>query len=323
MTKKHQIKSLVFFALVTVLPVLKVYLLGAFDEGEQAKYIQVYFWLQFLIPLIDFGYYWSVVRRSVVDDRIVSELRGLSLISILLVFAFLPVNTLYSQLILLATITAWYNFRLQVFRIQGDSNTYYSMRMGKVLLDGLFVLGLFLMSALTVEMLLIVEFVSVFLVGVVLTVKEGVKNSFYFFGWGRLFSFDYLYSILKVLRSNIVRLLIPLFFVNQGVEGVLFMVLFYELIAQYLSIEKLKDLLAGNVRVLFYVVVYIFSLPAQYFGIYFLAGLMSWEFGWLEICCVLLGGAARIFSTYTLKAVKSKGFDLLVWLNVFIVVFGG
>ncbi len=322
MIRKKQIESLAFFVLVTALPVIKVALLGEFDSEEQRKYIRVYFWIQFLIPIIDFGYYWTAVRLQVVDSVGVEKYRAFSFVGILLALIAVPIDILYTQLLLLATVTAWYNFRLQIFRINGDTQAYYYMRFSKVALDAVLVCSLFLFSLLTVETLLIVELISLVFVGAGLTIKENTGVKVYFFGLGRFFSFDYLYTLLKVSRSSLVRLLIPFLFLGQGVEGILFMVLFYELVAQYLSIEKLKDLLLDNVRVVACALFYFVSLPVQYLGIDILAVIMAWDFGPLEICCVILGGSARIFSIYTLKAIKKDGFDLLVWLNVFLLFFG-
>jgi hypothetical protein len=322
MNLKNRIESALYFLLITALPVFKVFLLGEFDAEAQSQYIRVYFWLQFLVPVVDFGYYWAAVRGEVSANRSVESYRSFSCFGLVLAFLFLFVDPFFTCLFLLVTITAWYNFRLQIFRINGSTKVYYCMRLSKVALDALFVCVLFLFSVLTVEMLLLVEFLSIFVIAFGLAVKEGFGFKLSFFVFGKILSFDYLYCILSVSRSSLVRLLLPFVFFGEGVENVLFVVLFYELVAQYLSIEKLKDLLSGKVKVLSFVVFYFCSLPVQYFGIGILADIMVWEFGVLEVVCVVIGGSAKIFSVYTLKAIKNNGFDLLVWLNVFIVVFG-
>jgi|GEM_PF-6757462 len=319
---RHLVESLFFFALVTSLPLLKVFLLGNFDSYEQSKYIKVYFWLQFLVPIVDFGYYWSIVKSRVTDNIVTKYSSNLNLIGVVFALMLLPVNFFYSQLLLLATVTAWYNFRLQILRIEGLSRAYYFMRLSKMFLDVIFVFSLYMLSVLSVELLVMAEFLSVIVVMLVVSHREHFDSSIFIFNYSRFFSFDYLYTLLKVVRSNFLRLSIPLVFFGQGLEGVLFAILFYELFAQYLSIEKLKDLLEGKVKVITFLIIYIISLPVQYGGIYSVAQVMGWHFEVLDIICIILGGAARIFAVYTLNIVKNNSFDLLVFLNVFFVLFG-
>ena len=53
------------FALITILPILKVAILGKVADGdEQALYLRLYFFVQFLVPIIDFGYYWGKIRTQ-------------------------------------------------------------------------------------------------------------------------------------------------------------------------------------------------------------------------------------------------------------------
>lgn len=322
MRRRKVIKSLLFFTLVTMLPVLKVFLLGAFEAGEQEKYIRIYFWLQFLVPIVDLGYYWSLVRGYVTSGCIERNVNKLSIVGFFAALALFPYNTLYAQLLLLASVTAWYNFNLQVFRIQGKTGIFYKMRMSKVVIDISLLVVLYVVNKLSVELLLITELLSVVLVMSVLMYKEGVRGNILTFSTHRTFSFDYLYMILNVVRSNFIRLLIPIIFLNQGLERLLFALLFYELVAQYISIEKLKDLLAGKINVLLYTVLYISSIPFQILAIFSLGKIMAWNFGMLEIFCIILGGSARIFSIYTLNVVKNNAFNLLVCMNVFFVVLG-
>ena len=314
-------KAIVFFVLVTALPILKVFLLGEYDSGEQQKYIRLYFWLQFLVPMIDLGFYWSFIRQKVIDGDGIKNSYGFSSFGLLLSLILLPFDLLYSLLVLLATVTAWYNFRLQTLRIDGESAKYYLMRMSKVSLDIVFVFAFFSLDTLNVGFILLGELLAVFVVVASLIKQDGLRSKIHLLGFGGLFSLDYFYTVLKVLRSNIARILLPFVFVGQGVEGILFAVLFYELMAQYLSIEKLRDLLEGKINVIACLLAYLFSLPFQYVGVYMFAKTMSWNFGVLEILCVMLGGSARIFSIYTLNIIKEKAFGVLVYLNFFLVIF--
>ena len=303
------------------LPLLKIYLLGVFDNDEQLKYIRIYFWLQFLIPIIDFGYYWSAVRKKVTSLQPHENTLGINLVGVLLACAVLPLGSLYVILFLLATVTAWYNFRLQIARIEGNTQVYYNARLAKVLIDILFIVSLCFFSQLTVEKIIISEIFAVLCVAYSLNNYQLNKQCF-FLSLKKGFSFDYLYMILKVFRASLLRLLIPFLFIGEGIEKVLMSVLFYEILAQYLSIEKIKDLLDGKARVCLWLAIYMTSLPLQYFLVYFVGMIMGWEFGTIELICILFGGAARIFSVYTLNVIKHNDFNLLVCLNIGLVVLG-
>jgi len=322
MRKSKLIKSFLFFLLVTALPLLKIFLLGAFDSDEQVKYIKIYFWLQFLVPVVDLGYYWSIVRVYIDEKQVATLKNKFNLVGFSFVLFVLPFSIFYAQLLMLAVVTAWYNFNLQIFRIEGSIRSYYFSRFGKIFLDIVFVLILFFISDLSVEKLIAAEFFAISIVSIFIFLKNNTGEGMFTFSCSSLLSLDYMYVIIKVLRSNLCRLLIPFLFFGESLEYILFAVLFYELAAQYFSIEKLQSLLAGKIKVFFYLLVYLFSLPVQYVLIFFLGEFMHWNFGFVEISCVIFGGAARIFSVYTLNIVKNSAFNLLVYINVFLVVFG-
>lgn len=313
-------ESLLLFGLIASLPFLKVYLLGNFDAAEQTEYIRIYFWLQFCVPLIDFGYYWSVIRKRVESTKTEPEVGGLSLFGIIASGVMLFYNYAIALMLILAVLLAWHNFRLQLARIEGESKLYYSIRLSKIIFDLTFVTGLYVTNLLKIETILAAEFLSVALTQLLFSKHFSLDRGFGLIVKNRLFSMDYLYVLLKVFRSNVVRLTFPIVFLSMGLEEVIFMVLCFEVISQFILIEKLKDLLDGKVRVLLYVLIYMLSLPLQYFGIFSISFIMGWDFSKLEVICVMIGGGARIFSVYTLNIVKNKSFNLLLAFDIVISV---
>ena len=322
MTLRNHLKSASLFAAVTILPIVKIYLLGLQDGGAQSEYIRVYFWLQFLSPTIDFGYYWSGIRLKLEGKPSNRRQFEVSMFGLIAALCLLNIDLALTFLAILGTLTAWYNNRLQIFRIEGDASNYYRLRLGKVGVDLVLVMALFSLSVISVEKLLMVEIFAILTVGSIVGLRGSMKAGVGFFSLGRLFTLDYLYTLVKVARANFVRLGAPLVFIGVGLEPMLFVILIYELVAQYLSIEKIKDLLNGTLYMPVLIGIYFVSLPFQYMGILWSTEVLGWYFSPLEIFCVLLGGGARIFAVYSLRAVKLQGFNVILSLNVIMVLFG-
>lgn len=322
MNVSYHFKSVALFSAVTILPVVKIYLLGLQFGDAQTDYIRAYFWLQFLSPTIDFGYYWTGIRQKLEGKESNRRQFEFSLFGLVMALCLSYFDLVLAFLVLLATLTAWYNNRLQMFRIEGAVENYYRLRLGKVGVDFVLVLTLFFLSYISVENLLMVEAFAILIVGSVVGLRGPMQRGYGFCLLGRLFSLDYLYTLIKVARANFVRLVVPALFVGSGLEAVLFVILIYELIAQYLSIEKINDLLNGTLNIWQIVVFYIVSLPFQYIAVQWSSEVFAWSFSGLEICCVLLGGGARIFAVYSFRAIKLKGFNLLASVNVLMIMFG-
>ena len=152
--------------------------------------------------------------------------------------------------------------------------------------------------------------------------KGEIANGFGFSYFGSLFTFNYLYTLIKVVKANFIRILIPIVFIESGFESLLFVILMYELAAQYLSIEKVKDLLDGKFNVSYLLLIYILSIPLQFYFILAISDFFDWNFNILEIISILVGGTARIFSVYGFRAIKLNGFNYVLFLNILMTLYG-
>ena len=322
MNIKRNIKSLLLFGAVTILPILKIYSLGLHNIDAQSAYIRIYFWLQFLTPIIDFGYYWSGIRSKLEGNQLQRRQYEFSIFGFILAASFIYVDFIIALLLILATFTAWYNYRLQIFRIDGQTSNYYKLRLSKISIDFIFLLTLIYFSSVSVNNLLLLEIFAILISGLYFGRKGLMVNGFGFSYFGSLFTFNYLYTLIKVVKANFIRILIPIVFIESGFESLLFVILIYELAAQYLSIEKVKDLLDGKFNVSYLLLIYILSIPLQFYFILAISDFFDWNFNILEIISILVGGTARIFSVYGFRAIKLNGFNYVLFLNILMTLYG-
>lgn len=315
-------RSAAAFGLIALLPILKVGLLGAVNsEEEQELYIRLYFLIQFLVPTVDFGYYWGKVRVQLERDREKSLIFdgfsgvGLACAAILLFF---DVNL--ALVFFLSSVLAWNNYQLQILRIEGRQDGFYFIRLGKTTFDLLLIACLFLSDSVAVNYVIAGEIAAVLLTNLSYRILRKELFRPVIFWPSAVVPRDFLFVLIKSCRANFLRIAIPLLYFGDGTERVFFGVLVYELAAQFVLIEWLKTLLDGRVRIALLLTLLIVTLPIQY-GLWFLMdGFLAWHLSPAELICLLTGGFARMLSVYTLKAVQQGGVRSIMNLNLSIIV---
>jgi len=314
MRRNEFFSQLIIFLAVSTLPFIKIHLLKIDGPETQLEYIKAYFLIQFIVPLIDGGAYWRDIRGRI-QEKIDTTLQGLSGWAFLAALTFATFDMKIALIILLSGALAWYNYTLQILRIESQSTRYYSERLLKIFIDLLLIcLIYFLLESVNIYTILVSE-----LLAVVITISirkkhvafQGVVTPFIF---ERPSNSDFAYVTLKTLRAHIFRVTIPYIYIESSIARIFIFILIYEIGTQFIATTFMRSLLDSKIVIKKALLVYAITIPLQIVILVYLGELLTFELAWIELICITFAGSARVLSIYTFTAVKNA-YKLVTYSN--------
>ena len=293
------------FLAVSTLPFIKIHLLKIDGPETQLEYIKAYFLIQFIVPIIDGGAYWRDIRGRI-QDKIDTTLQGLSGWAFIAALSVATFDIKIALIILLSGALAWYNYTLQILRIESQSTRYYGERLLKIFIDLLLICSIYLLlESVNIYTVLLSE-----LLAVIITISvrkkhvafQGVVTPFIF---QRPLNNDFAYVALKTLRAHIFRVTIPYIYIESSIARIFIFILIYEIGAQFIATAFMRSLLDAKLIIKKALLIFAVTIPLQIGILVQLGALLTFELVWIELICITFAGSARVLSIYTFTAVKN------------------
>ena len=307
--------SIILFFVISALPFTKAYLFGEESSGLQQSYIIYFFILQFFSPISNFGLNWRNIRVALENDNdLVLSISGISLIICIVVFL---VSVTFGAILLCAFGLSLYNYALQKFKINGQIKRYYFFRILKVILElqTLFIFLNYFPSTFLYFVLLEAFAISVICIwSVCFAFKKQITIVFNF----KYLDVNFGYVVLKVIKSSVWRLSFPILYPQSGVEKIFFILLGYEMVSQFLSINFTKLLIEQKAAVRYLTAFVVISIPVQLGSIELIAYLYSWTLLMQEVTFIVLVGVTSLLNVGILALIKNNLFSGYIKSVVFL-----
>lgn len=235
---------------------VKILIFEAIDPELCAKYIQVFFSLQFLAPIILLGANYASSKQSIIDKERVIELNAVSIVLIIIpLFLFDGELKLIG---LLAIFNAVYNQNLELQKIDGLHTKIVTARFLKPLFE---IIGLLvLIEYFKVSLFYYIAYESIVLLFLTLIFNQVEKIEAIPLP-KKLINFARV--VLLSFRSSSLKIFVPFLYTNEYSK--LFLMFFaYEIYIQFSSYIATKSILENSYRklsVLFLLL--LFTIPIQ------------------------------------------------------------
>lgn len=310
---------IVLFATSVVGPFIKVRILGTVAGSDvQLLYVSYYFAVQFFTPLVDFGASWSSIRTHLENKE--DFVLFFTPLGILIGVAVCAFFIEYGLVILIATAMAFFNYHLQVFRLQGETVTFYIFKISRLVLDIAFLFALLKVTQNSEETIL--KYVlsgELFAILIILVVIRWKNPSDIFYKFQLVFfanAKDFSFLILKIIRANFLRLISPFLFGNLQFVKFFYLLLLYELIVQFANAEYLRRIVDKGVNFKYIFLACAASVPLQFLTLKVFSLFMEWEFTLFEYVCVIIIGSISVYSVFSFRLIAvgaySKFRDLVL-----------
>lgn len=300
---KDQIASFFLFLLVVAGPFLKTFMLGKVSSSLQLEFIQLFFLVQFLVPLCNFGLAWGNTRKYLEKSEELPYLLSLTPIAILLLLFF--VNSISFFVFFLTLLYSCMNYFLQLRRLAGDKYIFLFTRNAKVIFD-ISILFIVIQNKADVSLLdvVVVEFTVVLMIVIALCCFSSLRVKViwnFFEGLNQ----DFLFVVGRVVDSSLMRLSMPFLFPNERFSQVFFILVGYEYVSQFANINFIKGILEREDVLKIYCLFVLFSMPLQMLSVYILESLYRWNLSTLEFLTVLIYGNLSILLILYVRVIKA------------------
>lgn len=314
---RDKVTSLLAFIAMVAGPFIKTYLVGGFSLDLQLIYLKTFFFLQFLIPICNFGLVWEYTRTYIEDD--VEHPFQLSILTAAACVIVAVINPFWGMVVLLAICHSCWAYFLQIRRLAGQKYVFMASRIAKVGLDlALLIAILYWGPTLSIKLIIGVEIIAVITVICALALWWGLRIQCartLCAGLNRHFAF----IAIRVSEANYMRLGLPFLFPEEKFVQIFFILVGYEYVCQFANLNFIRNFLDDQKAFRNLIIFIVATLPVQAGIVWGLAWAYGWNLGIIETVVILIQGNMMMLLLMFVRVVRKGDTDsylIYVVLNV-------